>query len=258
MHDEYKANQARWSREFVGKTFAATMLIASVENEPLDHKYIYVSFLEKANDWWPGVRCNNVAPSDFLLQRNKGDSIFVRGVIKDASFGTIVLENCEFSMKDLAAAAPSPQKKAELTGSSALENKNEPLTEPAPPSGPETPSPPRPSSEALPGSMPLAEEALISAVQAARQAYESATNDLLKGTARVQRGKESVRQSRTAAQSIGWERCPSYRQTARGRACWQLKLPKGYMPRLGTTHYPTCWMIPLSDRLRQYFGKSRA
>ena len=209
IHAEYKANQARWSREFADKIFAATMPIASVENEPSDDNYIYVSFMEKANDWWPGVRCSKVVPSELLLQSNKGDSIFVRGVIKDASVGTIDLENCEFSIKDPAAAAPAPQKKEESTGASALDKQNladqrtpaerargcavcvpdEPPTNPIQPFGPATPSPPQPPPEAVPGSIPLAEQALVSAVQAARQAYESATNDLLKGTARVQRGK---------------------------------------------------------------------
>jgi len=50
IHAEYKANQARWSREFSGKTFAATMPIASVENDLFDHNYIRVSFMEKAGD----------------------------------------------------------------------------------------------------------------------------------------------------------------------------------------------------------------
>jgi len=114
----------------------------------------------------------------------------VRGVIKDASLGTIDLENCEFSMKDPAAAAPPPQRTpVERERGCAVCVPDEPLTKPAPPSVPETPSPPQPPPEALPGSMPSAEQALVSAVQAARQAYESATNDLLKGTARVQRGK---------------------------------------------------------------------
>jgi hypothetical protein len=32
IHAEYKANQARWAREFLDKNFAATMTIGSISN----------------------------------------------------------------------------------------------------------------------------------------------------------------------------------------------------------------------------------
>lgn len=46
-----------------------------------------------------------------------------------------------------------------------------------------------PANGGEPGSMPSAEQAVISVVQTARQAYNSGSNDLQKGAARVQRGK---------------------------------------------------------------------
>jgi hypothetical protein len=46
IHAEYQANQARWAREFVGKTFAATMTLGSVANV-LSNDEFTVSFMEK-------------------------------------------------------------------------------------------------------------------------------------------------------------------------------------------------------------------
>jgi hypothetical protein len=95
IHAEYKSNQARWAREFLGKTFAATMTLGSVSNV-LSNDVFTVSFVEKSSDWMPSVACEAVTPSDFLISKNKGDSIFFRGVVKDHSFGSLDLRDCEF------------------------------------------------------------------------------------------------------------------------------------------------------------------
>ncbi len=52
-----------------------------------------------------------------------------------------------------------------------------------------SPAQSEPANSGKSGSIPSAEQAVISAVQAARQAYNSGSNDLQKGAARVQRGK---------------------------------------------------------------------
>jgi hypothetical protein len=95
IHAEYKANQARWAQEFLDKTFAATMTLDEVSNVFGNDRF-WVSFLENQSDWMPGVVCHDAPPSDFLISKNKGDSIFFRGVVKDHSFGSLDLRDCEF------------------------------------------------------------------------------------------------------------------------------------------------------------------
>ena len=103
IHAEYKANQARWAREFLDKTFAATMTLGNVSNVFGNDKFM-VTFMEDPSDWMPGVACEETMPSDFLISKNKGDSIFVRGVVKDHSFGSLDLRDCEFFDSEKAAA----------------------------------------------------------------------------------------------------------------------------------------------------------
>jgi hypothetical protein len=102
IHAEYKANQARWAREFLDKTFAATMTLHDVSNL-FDNDHFWVSFLENQSDWMPGVQCRDVPPSDFLISKNKGDSIFFQGVVKDHSSGSLDLRDCEFFDSEKAA-----------------------------------------------------------------------------------------------------------------------------------------------------------
>jgi hypothetical protein len=54
IHAEYKANQARWAREFLDKTFAGTMTLGNVSNV-LGNDHFMVTFLEGSSDWLPGV-----------------------------------------------------------------------------------------------------------------------------------------------------------------------------------------------------------
>jgi hypothetical protein len=103
IHAEYKANQARWAREFLDKTFAGTMTLGNVSNV-LGNDRFMVTFLEGSSDWLPGVACNEEPASDFLISKNKGDSILVRGVVKDHSFGSLDLRDCEFFDSEKAAA----------------------------------------------------------------------------------------------------------------------------------------------------------
>jgi hypothetical protein len=102
IHDEYKANQARWAREFLDKTFAATLTLAGVSNV-FSNENFYVTFLESPSESWPGVACRNAPASDFLVSKNKGESIFFRGVVKDHSIGTLDLRDCEFFDSEKAA-----------------------------------------------------------------------------------------------------------------------------------------------------------
>jgi hypothetical protein len=102
IHAEYKANQARWAREFLDKTFAATLTLDGVSNV-FSNEDFYVTFLESPSESWPGVACRNAPASDFLVSKNKGESIFFRGVVKDHSIGTLDLRDCEFFDSEKAA-----------------------------------------------------------------------------------------------------------------------------------------------------------
>ena len=112
VHAEYKANQARWAREFLDKTFAATMTLGSVSNVFGNDKFS-VSFMETPSDWTPGVTCEDVPPSDFLISKNKGDSIFFRGFVKDHSIGSLDLHDCDFFDNEKAAADSDTKRVAE-------------------------------------------------------------------------------------------------------------------------------------------------
>ena len=102
IHAEYKANQARWAREFLDKTFAGTMTIGGISNA-LGNDSFMVSFMESPSDWTPGVACHDAPASDFLISKNKGDSVFFRGVVKDHSLGSLDLRDCEFFDSEQAA-----------------------------------------------------------------------------------------------------------------------------------------------------------
>jgi hypothetical protein len=112
IHAEYKANQARWAREFLDKTFAATMTLDNVSNVFGNDRF-RVTFQENPSDWLPGVACEETPPSDFLISRNKGDSIFVRGAIKDHSMGSLELRDCEFFDSEKAAADADAKHRAD-------------------------------------------------------------------------------------------------------------------------------------------------
>src|ERR1700722_8308743 len=102
IHAEYKANQARWARDFLDKTFAATMTIGGVSNVFGNDSFM-VTFMENPSDWMPGAACQDAPASDFLISKNKGDSIFFRGVVKDHSVGSLDLRDCEFFDSEKAA-----------------------------------------------------------------------------------------------------------------------------------------------------------
>ena len=59
-----------------------------------------VSLMEKPDDYLPGVSCREVPSSDFLLSKNAGDSVRVRGTIVDHSFGAMRLKDCQLSDRE--------------------------------------------------------------------------------------------------------------------------------------------------------------
>jgi hypothetical protein len=120
IHAEYKANQARWAQEFLDKTFAATMPIGGVSNVFGNDSFM-VTFMENSSDWMPGVACHEAPPSDFLISKNKGDSIFFRGVVRDHSAGSLDLRDCEFFDSEKAASDADAKRLADDAAARAQE-----------------------------------------------------------------------------------------------------------------------------------------
>ena len=96
IHSEYKANEARWFKEFKGRYFEATLTIGSVREATFGSGFV-VSFMETPNDHFHGVSCEAMPSSDFLLSKNAGDLVRVRGTIVDHSFGAVRLADCQLS-----------------------------------------------------------------------------------------------------------------------------------------------------------------
>jgi hypothetical protein len=111
IHSEYDANQARWANEYMGKTFEAIMELHAI-GSVISNERFTVSFKEKSDDWWPGVACDEIASTPFLLAKNSGDMIRVQGIVDGHAFGTLKLRNCVFTSPEAVVApapAPAPQ-----------------------------------------------------------------------------------------------------------------------------------------------------
>jgi hypothetical protein len=91
MHETYAANQARFAHDFVGKTFAAPMLVSNI-TENLVNRGSYLVTLGSNSD----VSCIGVT-GDEALAFNKEDTVNVSGVIYDHTLGIINLNHCIFS-----------------------------------------------------------------------------------------------------------------------------------------------------------------
>jgi hypothetical protein len=96
IHAEYKANQARWDVEYKDKVLDLTLEVDSIKNS-FSGSGLSVSFMENKSDWSSGVACEHVPTSSFIQAKNKGDTLHIRGVIDDHSFGSVDLKNCELS-----------------------------------------------------------------------------------------------------------------------------------------------------------------
>src|SRR3984893_7491364 len=91
MHETYAANQARFAHDYVGKTFAASMLVSNI-TENLLNRGNYLVTLGGSS----GVSCSGVT-GDEALAFNKEDTVNVSGVIGDHTLGVVNLSHCVFS-----------------------------------------------------------------------------------------------------------------------------------------------------------------
>jgi hypothetical protein len=112
IHAEYAANEARWANTYDGQTFDGVLPVNKVEKEIIGGGY-YVTFMEDPTDWMPGVYCNKMPTSQFLLGLNSGSSVHIHGVIDGHSFGSVNLRNCSLSM------APTPEERAKAEADAA-------------------------------------------------------------------------------------------------------------------------------------------
>jgi hypothetical protein len=91
IHETYAANQARFAHDYVGKTFAASLLVSNI-TENLLSRGSYLVTLGSNSD----VSCSGVT-GDEALAFNKEDTVNVSGVIYDHTLGVINLSHCVFS-----------------------------------------------------------------------------------------------------------------------------------------------------------------
>jgi hypothetical protein len=95
MKATYKQNQARFSRDYVGKTFSARMEVRSVVESLFSKGSFRVSF----GAGFGGVDCvvSDKTTIDFVTNLNAGDSIFISGTVSDIVFGDVQLSPCKLS-----------------------------------------------------------------------------------------------------------------------------------------------------------------
>jgi hypothetical protein len=93
LHSEYKANQARFMRTFKGRTFEARMPLHSVTEHIIGRDTYSVDF---GKGWPSDLDCPTIDENTtaFVINKNKGDILQVRGIIKDHTFAAVQLSNC--------------------------------------------------------------------------------------------------------------------------------------------------------------------
>lgn len=164
MHETYAANQARFAHDYVGKTFAASMLVSNI-TENLLNRGNYLVTLGGSS----GVSCSGVT-GDEALAFNKEDTVNVSGVIDDHTLGVVNLSHCVFSrsvpvvLPQVSPPAPPVVQAPQPAPSPQIVYVPQPappaqivfVPQPAPPSAPEIvyASPPAPKPAPRPASAP--------------------------------------------------------------------------------------------------------
>lgn len=95
----YKDNEARFKRDYKGKTFEAELpFVAAKENMFTEGKYT-LGF--GSGSIFDDVSCetSDTATVNVVIDWNKGDTIVVSGVVDDSLMTTIKLVNCKFVKK---------------------------------------------------------------------------------------------------------------------------------------------------------------
>jgi hypothetical protein len=97
MHETYKANQARFKRDYVGKSFKAKLPLSRI-TESLINKGSYRISLGNSSIF-SDVDCvvSDKPNVDKVMDWNTGDLITVSGRVTDHVVGSIILEPCQVS-----------------------------------------------------------------------------------------------------------------------------------------------------------------
>jgi hypothetical protein len=92
MRSTYEKNQARFVRDFAGRTFLASLQVENVTRSRAVKNRFDLN-LER------GITCGIDEPQivSFITNLNKGDKVRVRGVVEDIANGNVELTKCELS-----------------------------------------------------------------------------------------------------------------------------------------------------------------
>lgn len=108
MHETYDRNEARFFRDYRGRSFSGTMTFADIK-EDVFSRGTYNVFLKTPHSaaFLGDVECH-VADENgiqFVTDLDKGQVTPVDGVVSDHEFGAIVLSDCRFPV-----ALPPPRR----------------------------------------------------------------------------------------------------------------------------------------------------
>jgi hypothetical protein len=97
MYETYKANEARFIRDYVGKTFSAFVPFKAARENIFLKGHFNVSF--GGETFAADVDCtvSDRTTINMIVDWNRGDMIGVTGIVKDHTMGTANLERCSFS-----------------------------------------------------------------------------------------------------------------------------------------------------------------
>jgi len=97
MHETYDANQARFKRDYVGKTLKANLPMSQVTESIFNKNSYRISLGNRS--LLSDVDCvvSDKPTIDKIMNWNKGDLITVSGRVSDHVMGSIILEPCQVS-----------------------------------------------------------------------------------------------------------------------------------------------------------------
>lgn len=90
MHATFAANPARFTHNYVGKPFEASMPVANITENADNRGHFIVTLGDKSE-----ITCGDV-PADDALAFNKGDTVDVTGAIADHTPEGMKLDHCAF------------------------------------------------------------------------------------------------------------------------------------------------------------------
>jgi hypothetical protein len=95
MHHTYEMNQARYVRDFEGKSFLGVLTLAGVRESLFIKGQYDISFGQPLE----GVSCSidDKSTINLMTDKNKGDQISVFRIVKDHVLGSVILDSCKLT-----------------------------------------------------------------------------------------------------------------------------------------------------------------